>query len=225
MKNYFKQFAVAAILIISIHSNISCDLKKGNNVLTIQKDTLIVDIPKNDRGNYRLMYRECKRDEKLLGLDSLQIGFDSLQIRIWFEPGLYYKKQMIILKNSNNIWVGQLISWSLNYGKEDSPSYNIVNKNIENVSPRSGWDKYIAKLVSLNILTLPDDSEIKGIESGGGDLRMTAIEIAAKNLYRFYTYTEPDGYTKKFKELEDMENIIHYTEKEFPQLLIAADKK
>ena len=226
MKSYFKQFAAAAILIISMHSNISCDFKKGNNnVLAVQNDTSIIDIPKNDSGNYRLMYRECKRDEKLLGLDSLQIGFDSLQIRIWFEPGMSYKKQMIALKNSNGSWNGQLVSWSLYYGNPDSSSYSIVNKKIENVSPKSGWDKYIAELIRLNILTLPDDSNIKGIESGGGDLRMTSIEIAAKNLYRFYTYTEPDGYNKRFKELEDMENIIHYTGKEFPQLLIEADKK
>jgi len=226
MKEFLKQIIAVTILIICMQSNISCDFKKGEeNILAIQKDSSIIDIPKNKQGNYRLMYRMCKQDEKLLGLDSLQIGFDSMQIRIWFEPGMFYKKQMIILKNSHGSWEGQLISWTLDYGNENSPKHTIIDKKIENIYPKSGWDKYITELIRLNIITLPDDSNIKGVESGGGDLRITSIEIATKTMYRFYTYTEPDGYNKQFKELQDIENIIHHTGKEFPQILIAADKK
>lgn len=226
MKRLLKQIATAAILIISINSNISCNIEKGkNNVLDIQKDSSIIDIPKNLKGDHSLIYRLHKKDEKLLGLDSLQIGFDSMQIRIWFEPGMSYKKQMIILKNTNGSWIGQLLSWIIDNGTENSPNHTILNKQIENVSPKSGWDKYIAELIKLNIITLPDDSNIKGVEGGGGDLRMTSIEVATRNMYRFYTYMEPDGYNKKFKELQDMESIIHYTGKEFPQLLIADEKK
>ena len=210
-----------ATIFISCTQTDSSSIDQNHKNAHLSKQTIdsIVDIPKSTNGGFSTMYKAIKNDEKLLGLDSLQIGFDSLQIRIWFESGRATNKQMLILKNAGGNWNGELVSWTMDIGSENLPKYSLINKKVENVSPKSGWEKFITRLIKLNIITLPDDSNIEGVEGGGGDLRMTLIEIAMKKMYRFYSYTEPDGYSKQFKELQDIENIVRFTFAEFPKLL------
>jgi hypothetical protein len=216
MRSFFKQHILLFISILYMQSNICCNSENiEQSVSYTQKDSLDVDIPKNKQGRFSSLYKRCKEYEKLLQLNTLQNGFDSLQIRIWFHSGMASKNKMIMLKKSKKSWEGQLTSWVEDNGSENFSKFAIQNIAIENISPKSGWNKYIFKLNKFNITTLPDPINIKGIEIGGGDLKMTSFEIATQYKYRFYTYTEPDGYNKQFKELQDIENIINCTQEEF----------
>ena len=76
------------------------------------------------------------------------------------------------------------------------------------MTPRSGWQYFVKKLLDLKIVTLPSMVNIVGYEDGK-DGKTFNVEIASKKQYRYYTYWEPHEYQNKFWQAKNMEEILN----------------
>ncbi|AEV98040.1 hypothetical protein A4D02_14620 [Niastella koreensis] len=131
-------------------------------------------------------YKYINEDANSLQLDSLEAGYDSLQIRIWLGHSLARVRHVVILKYKDQDWTGQLVSFSDETGKHHPV------KKLRKVSPRSGWRVLIDSLFKLGIVTLPHDTAITGYScEGGTDGISYDFEIATSTGYRFYRYDNP----------------------------------
>jgi len=135
-------------------------------------------------------------------------GFDSLQIRIWFDYSLGKKKHLIIIERQNKEWNGRLYEMSVGY--VDTLNYNIIEHyDKKNIEPISGWQKFISNLYQLKIRELSDTSQT------GTDGTTYCVEILTLDTYTYYNFWEPE-HTKDTKwQSENMVNIIALLEPEF----------
>lgn len=175
---------------------------------TQQSDTVVKEIPLDRHGKADLFYRTTKQKANQLGLDSLELGYDSLQIRVWFDYSLARKKHLLIIKRANNIWICQLYTiqtlWNAVTDRE-----TILSKDIRNVKPKIGFENFAKKLLSYKITSLPNE------KSSGLDGVTYCIEVATKNQYRFYKYWSPETTENKSWESKNIVKIINLLEKEF----------
>lgn len=151
--------------------------------------------------NVRQLGRQIK-------LDPGEVGFDSLQIRVWFDYSLARKKRLIIIEGQNNKWNGRLYEINVRY--VDTLNYDIVERyNKKEIEPISGWQKFISELYRLKIDELSDTSR------SGADGTTYCVEILTATTYTYYSFWEPE-YTKSFnKQSANMVNIIALLEREF----------
>jgi hypothetical protein len=118
---------------------------------------------------------------------------------------------LIILENLNNKWKAEIcrIVFPRNY-EEGRTISRITFKS----SPKSGWTNFINQLFDLKILTLPTDRDIPNfklrhvMDGCGAD-----IEVATKNVYRYYVYDNPELY--KYWQTKNMMKIIKLINDEF----------
>ena len=119
--------------------------------------------------------------------------------------------QVIDLKKSDGIWKAESHNMQLDLIND---TIQIVNIKSNPVFPKSGWESFTSKLFSINILNLPDDSEIKDYNlNSATDASFVIVEIATKNKYKIYSYTEPFVHLE-FPEAKLMENIMNLIEQE-----------
>ncbi len=177
-------------------------------------DTVIKkDIPLDKKGSPRSYYRNKKAVEEKLGIATLENGFDSLQIRIWYGYAFNDSSQLIILKNVTGKWSGELFSLIYMMNQEGD-SIESINKVIVNGEPKSGWKYLIEKIINLNILTLPDYHTLSDYnQTADGDA--VIIEVSTKNVYRIYSYQEPHMFQDKHWQAKNMEQILGLIEEEF----------
>lgn len=136
-----------------------------------------------------------------LGLESLEKGYDSLQIRVWFDYSMAKTKHLVVLKRNHGQWDGRLYTMQTAwYG--DTDSMTIVRHTVRKVVPEMGWNNFTSKLFDQNITTLPEG------EDGGMDGVTYNIEIATKKSYRHYKYWSPETTEKKYRESRNMVKII-----------------
>ena len=82
------------------------------------------------------------------------------------------------------------------------------------MTPKSGWDKFISKLLSLKVMTLPNMEDIPGLEDNWTDGVTYNVEIATKNQYRFYGYHLPDKFEDRFWQAKNMTAILNLIQTE-----------
>jgi hypothetical protein len=72
---------VVALLfaILACQSNI-----RDSQISVTNVDTIVKDIPKHKDGRTKIIYTRVKERTKELGLNSIENGYDSLEVRIWF---------------------------------------------------------------------------------------------------------------------------------------------
>jgi hypothetical protein len=189
-------------------------------------DTFLFEFPKRDRIGDSFWYMRKASFEKSLGLQSLEKGFDSIQIRLWYED-FSTGRRLIILSNSNKGWKAEVST----INTDDNPNFKgdeinranpdfleeyIVTRTIESKMPKSGWDKFIKKLFNLNILTLPDEGKVTAIDQGSGtDGWSITVEIATKKVYRYYNYSNPDYFYRQAEEARNINHILVFVDEEF----------
>ncbi len=140
-------------------------------------------------------YTSSKEKQKLLGLDSIENGFDELQLRIWYDVVNVIEQKVVILTYSKEKWSGKLY-------------YIIKPSKQKDVVPKSGWTAFANKLLNLKILTLPDGGNLSECGAGGGDGSTYNIELATKKHYRYYGYSEPQDYRGKCWQASNMNKIL-----------------
>ncbi len=173
-------------------------------------DSQLIDttIPKNKYDKESFPSKMIKRDIKKAGLLSLDNGYDSIFIRLWYTYGS--TKQVVELRKTLGKWNAEFHSMEL--GIVDS-KISITNTASIHGYPKSNWNVFTDKLFSFDILNLPDDSELYNYNVDA-DGNFVVVEIASKNKYRIYSYSVPYVHLE-FPEAVKMENIMKLIEEEF----------
>lgn len=175
------------------------------------KDTVIKDIPPD---KLEQSYQQIKSNiERKLNLGKLEEGFDGLQIRLWYGYAFKDKEQLIILKERNSSWSAELHTITFQFSDKYDSVLSITKETIDK-NPKSGWKNFMAQLIGLDILTLPDYQKIPNYNLSTDPDGIT-IEIATAGSYRIYTYPEPSYYKKHFLEAEKIVKIMDLIEDEF----------
>ena len=173
-------------------------------------DSMTLDIPKNKKGELTELYKYLVYDRSVLGgLDSLESGFPTLELRIWFEYSDGVDRHLIVIKKLEH-WIAECYTYAFQV-KNDSVV--VSKKNIWYPIPKTGWNKFIDSLKTLGILDLPDQSKIPGMFYHYNENNVQ-IEVAQKNFYRFYSYTAPRKHLEKFQEARKIEDIMTVIEAE-----------
>jgi hypothetical protein len=162
-------------------------------------DTFLYELPVNREGEIdTLSIQYLAEFEELLHLPILTKGVDSIEIRIDFDIALFDKTKLVILKHDGNKWVAQFSKVLKHFNpvteKVDSLSREVVYKN-----PKSGWVLFVNRLLDLKILTLDDNNKIPNFwyarPTDGDEI---GVQVATKNVYRFYNYDNPSEYNEKY---------------------------
>ena len=172
--------------------------------------TFLYEKPKQDPIDSQMQ----KRALRYLKLESLEKGFDSIQIRIWYGCPRDSGDLLVVLKNNKKKWEAEICKIGC------PPSFEHWGDSIVRIifkdSPKSGWTKFINQLFDLSILTLPDEKQLKNLHySVPMDGCGVEVEIAIKNVYREYGYGNPDDYEDKFLEAKNILSILHLINEEF----------
>lgn len=140
-----------------------------------------------------------------LRLDSLEAGFDSVQIRIWYDYALWNPKMVTIVKKTpNQSWEAKRIYY---YQTEDAKHNFVVDTSepikVYYLQPTVGWESFYASLLHQGIFELPGmpDSILYSLGDGDGH----EIEVATENTYRFYSYHNIDHF--KGQEIEGLDKM------------------
>jgi hypothetical protein len=170
-------------------------------------DTVTKEIPLDRKGNPDLFYLLAKQKARQLELDSLELGYDSLQLRIWFDYSLSKRKHLVVIKRVKDKWLCQLYIMETHYDASKDRE-TILTKNIKVVQPKSGWIIFTRTLFALKITTLTSGPE------GGMDGVGYNVEVATKHQYRFYEYWSPETTQDKSWGSKNMVEIIKFLERE-----------
>lgn len=172
-----------------------------------------------------IIYTVSKHEINNLNLRDLEIGVDSLVLRIWYEEELWiggdYMLDIKIDKDGRkNGFLYRYWSKQVDYSEMRGDNiYELFAKIdsfiVKNVVPKSGWDNFLKQLQRENIYDLPSENNIPGFKSRHTDGYTWIVEVATKNSYRFYYYGTPYIYAKEFRECAQMIKITETLWKEF----------
>jgi hypothetical protein len=183
-------------------------------------DTFLFDFSVNKKGVFdTLDWYYLKEFEKHLELPSLEKGFDSIQIRIDFDCVRNTRESLVILTNDGKGWMAELSN--VHYHYSENMKVDSITREVINAIPKSGWINFINELFDLKILTIEDNYKIPGFEySVPNDGCGIGIEVATKNVYRFYSYDNPSLYDEKHWQAANVIAIQNLLYEEFDILKI-----
>src|SRR5206468_664558 len=145
-----------------------------------------------------------------LNLDSLESGFDSIQLRVWYFYAFQSTKKVFVLKNDKGRWGAELYSYI-----ETSDSIIGEIHKLSNISlnPKTSFSNLWKQATSFDITELPNYRKV-GIQ-GGEDGALFAFEIASKQSYRFFLYPDPKYNKDKSVYANNVYHILMFLNKEF----------
>jgi hypothetical protein len=149
----------------------------------------VTDIPKTDsrNGELNFSYHFLAEDAGLTGLDSLEYGYDSLQIRVWLGHSFAFTHHLVTISCTNSKWQAQLISITT----ANVPPWK-KSRQYKAVKPKSGWTDFVKSLNGFNIVNLPHGDYDSVCFRCGADGIGYSFEIATTSTYRFYEYCNPE---------------------------------
>jgi hypothetical protein len=207
----------------------SCDTKQNTkqqenkNILT---NNTTDSIPESDLRRAQKFYDHIliknSKQAKQINLNSINYHFDSLQIRLWNIAGLFPNNELYLITKTNSIWSGTYydLQADKNYitgsGSGEllkGPLPLEIHKS-KSIKPKLGWAKFIDSLISLNIMTLPDMSEVPNMKVEWTHSSNIIIEVSTKDNYRFYRYSSPNQFAARFWQARKVLGIesLFYTE-------------
>ncbi len=154
-------------------------------------------------------------------LDTIRNGFDSLQIRLWIENGVFDHRELYVLKSQFGEWKGNYyrLNVDTNYGNgkgSDSFLRGPIPFDVaefKHLQPTEhSWTKFIDSLLALKIKELPDISEINGMNIKWTHPTGYTVEYADKRTYRLYSYDDPEEFTDEFWQASTMIKIVNLFE-------------
>lgn len=224
MRNVFPRniFFIYTVIIMLC---ISCMRKDDDTAAMVRllntSDTFYKEMPPRVKHLDTIYYQLFKEEERQIGLESIENGFDSLQLRIWY-GGPVCGDRVIVLIHNNKKWSAKVIDinreikgMGQRYPIEELITRTTCKGTVVNKKPRSGWRSLIRELFELKILSLPDIRNVKGLElEPVSDGSVVIVEVAAKNIYRAYTFPNPDIYSGKNDTAKKLVEIITLLEDE-----------
>ena len=208
MKNILRN-ALFFALITLFYQCSEVELKESKKRISQNKNKVYMDIPKNKQTE---SYRKLKaKIEGLIGLSSLETLVNAEEIRVWFANSSL-QEQLVILKKEKGEWQASIHTLRFNY---DSLTNDLISidKDVQIRVPKSGWKLFTDSLSTLKIDSLPDMSLINNYELGF-DGRTITVEIAKMNVYRIYSYWEPNFNKDISKEAKQILLILALLENE-----------
>lgn len=187
----------------------SCSGQTSNDTTKFKKE-----IPTWKNGEPDLFYNLTQQKVKQLKIDTLQSGYDSLQIRIWYDYSLMTLRKLLIIKRTNSAWTATAYTMTVDWDASNLTE-KVKTKNVETLNPKNGWNSFLNKLFALQITTLPNMDNIPGLEDGWTDGISYNIEVATKKQYRFYGYHLPDKFQDKYWQAKNMVDILKLVETQF----------
>jgi hypothetical protein len=120
----------------------------------------------------------------------------------------------VVLSNRNKEWSAEISKMSYHHN-ELKIKIDSVSRKIGYKTPKSGWSKFINKLFNLKILSLEDCSKLAcyGYDSPT-DGCSVSIEIATKNTYRYYYYLNPDYYSGRYWQANNVVKLLKLVNEE-----------
>ena len=183
----------------------------GQNDLS---DNLIEkEIPTSKDGVKDLFYTLTKQKSRQLGIQNMENGYDSLQIRIWYNYPLTNLRELVVLKYTNKKWWGVYYRMNVEWDSSNMTE-TIVNFDKKFIFPKNGWENLISKLFQKEITELPDMKTIDGVKDYWTDGTTYNIEIGTEKKYRFYSYHLPNKFLE-FSQARNMVDILGLIETEF----------
>ena len=170
------------------------------------------DIPKHKYEALTLL-QGVRATKDSLGLDDLENGYDSLQIRMWFTYPMSDSEQVLSIKRNNGHWYGNfcLASYRLTQKGDSISRYTI---HFFKPILRSDWSEIVDSLVKFNIMTMRDEEEVIGLDTinsksnrGCGSV---IVEIASRYKYKLYFYAAPVNFKEQFKEAADVCHSVEF---------------
>jgi hypothetical protein len=212
-------------VIFSCNINQSAEVTKQNG----QHDSIQVDIPANNKElskatefykKFQIKNRQLVKQRKI---DSLIVSFDSLHIRLWNIDYLFGSRDLYEIFKSNSVCKGYyyLLKTETKYsnGQGDreylSGPVPMEIEEVKEIQPKHGWKKFIDSLNALKIFTLPDMDEIPQMEIKWTHPNWTFVEISAIDHFRFYGYADPNRFSDKFWQANNIEKIKYLFYSEF----------
>lgn len=201
------KYLAAIILFIGIVT--TCVAQPGIDTVRFYRE-----IPVYKSGDTSLFYRIPKQHVKQLKLDQLENGFDSLEIRIWYNYSFISNRNVLIIKRQGGEWTATAFKMEVEWNAKKKTEW-IIDREKERPEPQNGWDNFLTKLFALQVMTLPDMDRIPGLSDGWTDGVSYDVEVATKNQYRFYSYHLPEKFADHFPEAANMVKILELVEMEF----------
>jgi hypothetical protein len=168
-------------------------------------DTVIREIPKDSKGKTSIYFDSDTQRMGLLGLaDLYKNGYDSLEIRIWFDYSMAIEKHLAIITSADHKWNFRLLTYRTKMISTDG-SEMITSQFVREIHPTMGWPRFINQLISYKIATLPNGPE------GGMDGTTYNVEYVTRNSYRYYSYWSPETSEGSFwgsKNMVDISELI-----------------
>jgi len=174
----------------------------------------ISEIPTWGDGRPDLFFSLDQQKGKQLSLEDLQTGFDSLQIRIWYDYSLFSFRELLVISRTSSTWTASIYTLTVDWDASNLTE-TVKTKKHRTANPKNGWDNFIKNLIALQIMTLPNMHDIPGLHDGWTDGITYNVEVATKNIYRFYGYHLPDKFQDKYWQAKNMVDILKLVEKEF----------
>ena len=172
------------------------------------------EIPTWGEGRPDLFFSLAQQKRQQLSIQDLQNGFDSLQIRFWYDYSLFTQRDLLIISRANSTWTALIYNLMVDWDAY-TLTEKVKTKKYKSAIPKNGWDNFIARLLELEVMTLPNMHDIPGLQDGWTDGITYNVEIATKSMYRFYGYHLPDKFKDKYKEAKNMVDILKLIEIEF----------
>jgi hypothetical protein len=142
---------------------------------------------------------EIAKDAKAHGLTILEkqkFGENDLEIRVWRDYGIAFKKSIFVFKRANDNWSAFLIEKSQN----KSPKRKKLKE------PKSGWENVWRKFTEKEILTLPDGEDVN--VRSYPDAWSYTIETKVGEDYRVYSYAEGYQEIREARQAAEIGKII-----------------
>lgn len=171
------------------------------------------EIPTGKDGTVDLFYNLKKQKASQLKLDSLESGFDSLQIRISYDYSLVTKRDLVVIKMTNAKWEGKLYEMTVDWDAF-TLTEKVISKKVKSIAPRSGWNSFVQKVLDLEVMSLPNMDDIPGLEDGWNDGVTYNVEVATQRQYRYYSYHLPKEFQDKFWQAKNMIKILELIKNE-----------
>jgi hypothetical protein len=151
--------------------------------------------------------KPCVDSEKL-GLRSITIDEDSLEIRIWYSYSFLDRIPVVSIRQSKTgNWSGRLHMIVLSF---DEGQPKIKEIKIKNLHPEMGWLNFYKSLEALDILEIPDMRD----EDGGLDGSSYIFEVEKGGAYRCYSYWMPETRKIQDPDARKIVQILDEIEKE-----------
>lgn len=186
-----RQYSIALFvgLIFGGHSSCSLNSRTQSNTLYSSDKTSsnVVIFPQSNLENkneINLLLNELDNFAARSSIESLRkkiLDKKDFEIRIWvgFSPNI--TRGLILEHNSI-----QRVSYLPPTGTDSFEK----SSSIQILFPRSGWDEFWSEINTSGILSLPNDSDIEGVEPFP-DSDVVLIEVKEGDKYRAFSYGAP----------------------------------